>query len=270
MAASRDPSSPCVAFFRERESDCIHCAIRRSALFSGLHTADLDQRLKPIHNGLVRGNTVIYRQGDAASSVFTLRTGVAKLVREIPEGRPRILRLLGRGAAIGLESVDGGTYPHTAIAMRDLDLCRIPRTTLLSLGQQHPRLLMGLVKKWQEHAYWSERWIAALCTGRQSTRVPSLIRVLSEISGDSPSAVRLPRSSDMADILGCSVEALSRRMAKLKRKGLLTRVAPWTYRCEAELLALAPEYQDPRPIGAVDQRGSRPPPDSDEGSTRGP
>ena len=159
-----------------------------------------------------------------------------KLVGKDADNTPRILRILGRGAAIGLESIDGGTYVHTAVAMRDLNLCRIPRSALLSLGDQHPGLLTGLVSKWREHAYWSERWIGTLCTGKQSTRVPSLICLLAEISGDPLSAVRLPRSSDMAEILGCSVEGLSRRMAKLKRKGLLQRVAPWTYRCAPELM----------------------------------
>lgn len=239
MAITRDPASPCVTFLKERESDCIHCAIRASALFAELDTVELDQRLRPIHNGLVRGNTVIYRQGDPAEAVFTLRSGVVKLVNAEADFGPRILRMVGRGAAIGLESVDGGTYLHTAVAMRDLNLCRIPTSALLTLGDQHPGLLTGLVKKWREHAYWSERWIATLCTGKQSARVPSLICLLAEISGDPLSAVRLPRSSDMADILGCSVEGISRRMAKLKRKGLLRRVAPWTYSCEPELVARA-------------------------------
>jgi CRP-like cAMP-binding protein len=239
MTVRGDPSSPCVSFMRERVSDCMHCAIRGSALFAKLDQADLDQRLKPIHNGLAKASTVIYRQGDPAEAVFTIRHGVVKLVGQDPDSSPRILRVLGRGAAIGLESVDGGTYAHTAVALRDLNLCRIPRDALLALGTQHPGLLTGLVKKWQEHAYWSERWIGTLCTGKQSTRVSSLICLLAEISGDPLSAVRLPRSSDMADILGCSPAGLSRRMAKLKRKGLLRRVAPWTYSCGPELLAQA-------------------------------
>lgn len=241
----RDATSPCVTFLKERESDCIHCAIRSSALFAELDTVDLDQRLRPIHNGLVRGDSIIYRQGEPAEAVFTIRSGVVKLVGTDADSSPRILRMVGRGAAIGLESVDGGTYLHTAIAMRDLNLCRIPRLALITLGDQHPGLLTGLVKKWREHVYWSERWISTLCTGKQSGRVPSLICLLAEISGDSLTAVRLPRTSEMADILGCSVESLSRRMAKLKRKGLLRRVAPWTYRCEPELLARAGMLEAP-------------------------
>lgn len=236
MTDEGNPTSPCVAFLRERESDCLSCAIRASALFAELEIADLDHRLKPIRNGVLRGDSVIYRHGEPADSVFTIRSGMVKLMGGDPDGSRRILRLLGRGAAIGLESLDGGTYAHTAVAIRDLNLCRIPRSVLLHLGDRNPALLTGLVTKWREHLYWSERWITALCTGKQSVRVPALICLIAEISGDPMSAVRLPRSADMADILGCSVEGLSRRMAKLKRRGLLRRVAPWTYRCAPELM----------------------------------
>jgi CRP/FNR family transcriptional regulator len=130
--------------------------------------------------------------------------------------------------------------------MRDLNVCRIPRSALLELGQSHPGLLSGIVKKWREHVYWSDRWITSLCAGKQSERVPSLICMIAEVSGDPLRAVRLPRSAEMAEILGCSVESLSRRMAELKRQGQLTRVGPWTYSCEPALLegATPPEIAD--------------------------
>ena len=243
MIVNRNPSSPCVSFLMERESDCIHCAMRGSTLFAELDPADLDLRLKTIHNGLLRGGTVIYRRGDPADAAFTIRIGVVKLIAEDTDCGPRIVRILGRGAAIGLEAIEGGTYAHTGVAMRDLNLCRIPRLALQTLGNQHPGLLTGLANKWREHVYWSERCIEALYTGKQSTRVPALICLIAEISGDPLSAVRLPRSSDMASILGCSPESVSRRMAKLKRTGLLKRVAPWTYSCEPDLLARAGMFE---------------------------
>jgi CRP-like cAMP-binding protein len=239
MTGSREPLSPCVSFLKEHQSDCVHCTIRGSALFADIDVAELDQRLKTVRNGVVRANTVIYRQGEPAVTVFTIRSGVVKLVTEDTDSLPRVLRMLGRGSAVGLESLDGGVYEQTAVAMRDLNLCRIPKATLVNLGNRHPSLLNGIVRKWREHVYWSERWITTLCTGKQSERVPSLICLIAEISGDPLSAVRLPRSSEMADILGCSVEGVSRRMARLKRKGLLKRVAPWTYSCEPDLLAKA-------------------------------
>ncbi len=237
MAETEDLQSPCVSFLKEQESDCLHCAVRNSALFSELAPDDLDQRLKTIHNGLVRADTVIYRQGQEADAVFTLRNGLVKLIAGADTATSRIVRVLGRGAAVGLESASGGTYEHTAIALRDLNLCRIPRAVLLALGEQHPGLLAGLVSKWREHALLADRWISTICVGKQKGKEIALIRLLIEISGDPIDTVRLPRTADMAAILGCSPEGVSRRMAKLKRQGLLRRVAPWTYQCDPSLIA---------------------------------
>lgn len=238
MAETTDLQSPCVSFLKEQESDCLRCAVRNSALFSELAPNDLDQRLNAIHNGVVRADTVIYRQEQEANAVFTVRNGLVKLIAGAADtATPRIVRVLGRGAAVGLESASGGRYEHTAIALRDLNLCRIPRAVLLALGEQHPGLLAGLVSKWREHALLADRWISTICVGKQKGKEIALIRLLIEISGDPLDTVRLPRTADMAAILGCSPEGVSRRMAKLKRQGLLRRVAPWTYRCDPSLIA---------------------------------
>jgi CRP-like cAMP-binding protein len=224
----------CTTLLKQRQSDCLNCAVRSTALFANLEAHELDW-LKPIHNGLVEADNVIYREGAAAEAVFTVRSGVVKLVASNGGRNSRIIRLLGRGAAFGLESLDGNGYRQTAVAMRELNLCRIPIATLSRLGRQNPRLADGLINKWREHADWSERWIAGICTGQLKERAGSLLRLLVEISGDPPDALRLPRTSDMADILGCSMEGVSRCMAELKRRGLLERVAPWTYRCDLSL-----------------------------------
>jgi CRP-like cAMP-binding protein len=243
MSPRAKPLSPCVSLLREQPSHCILCPIRASALFANLKKTELDQRLKGIHNGIVRAGTVIYRRGEPAETIFTIRSGVVKLVCEDADCQPRIVRMLGRGSAIGLESLDSSAYEQTAIAMRDLNLCRIPRSSLTELGDSHPGLFSGIVKKWREHVYWSDRWISSLCAGKQSDRVPSLICMIAEVSGDPLRAVRLPRSAEMAEILGCSVESLSRRMAGLKREGLLRRIGPWTYSCDPALLEAATRPQ---------------------------
>ena len=235
MTNGERSSSPCVSFLKERESDCLQCALRASTLFSKLDRSDLDSLLRPIHNGLIGADSVLYSAGDPADAVYTVRSGVVKLVGVGVTDAPRIVRLLGRGAAIGIEGMEDQPYEHTAIAMRELSLCRIPIRLLKAVGDDNPRFSAGLTSKWREHAYWSERWIGGICSGQLKERAAAMIRLLIAISGDPPEAVRLPRTSDIAQILGCSVEGASRCMAGMKRSKLLVRVAPWTYRCDPSL-----------------------------------
>jgi CRP-like cAMP-binding protein len=231
MPKRENVTAPCVQFADERPSDCVVCAVRASALFSELERSELDERLRPIRNGFCAAGAVIYRAGEPAEAAFSIRAGVIKLLHPGREHEMRIVRLLGRGAAIGLEAFEGERYANTAVATREVNLCRIPRSVLIALGRDSPRLYAGLVNKWKEHAARSESWISDLYAGNLDERTCSLVRMLCDVSGDPTGAVRLLKNDEMADVLGVSVESVSRCVSKLKRGGVIRRVGPWTYDC---------------------------------------
>lgn len=226
----------CVRFLREASSDCQRCTLRSSALFADLKAPDLEDLTSPIGNGVMRRGSVIYKAGDLGAAVFTVRVGVVKLLMELPGRDSRIVRLLGRGATLGLEALAGRPYAHTAVTLRTTSLCQIPTQTVEALHDQHPRLIHGLMEKWNEQVVWADRWIAILGSGTVSHRLADLVRLLVDISGDPLDAVQLPPVIDISAILGVSPESVSRHMADLKRAGLLTRLAPRTFRCQPTLL----------------------------------
>jgi hypothetical protein len=107
---------------------------------------------------------------------------------------------------------------------------------LHQLGRQNPRLMAGLIAKRREHTRWSKAWISTLYGGKLEQRARALVRLLAQVSGDPPNAVKLLRIPEMADVLGVSEVAVSRCIADLKRRGLLERVGPWNYNCHPSLL----------------------------------
>jgi CRP/FNR family transcriptional regulator len=222
--------TPCPAS-DERPSDCILCAVRQSALFADLDDRELGKRLQGIRNAFWPANAGIYSQGQVQHAVFSIRSGLVKLVRADPGKPGRIVRLLGRGAAIGLEALDGDPYAHEAVAVRESNLCRIPGSVMTMLGERNPRLCKGLICKWREHAQSAEAWIVSLQHGSLEERAKALVKLLASVSGDPYDAVRVLCNDDMASLLGVSAESLSRRVAKLKRDGIIRRVGPWTYDC---------------------------------------
>jgi CRP-like cAMP-binding protein len=237
---SVDGHQACVHFLRKASSDCQHCTLRGSALFADLLAPDLEAIAAPIGNGVMRRGSVIYTAGDLGGAVFTVRVGVVKLLMELPGRGSRIVRLLGRGATLGLEALAGRPYAHTAVSLRTTSLCQIPTGVVNALHAQHPRLIQGLMEKWNEQVVWADRWIAILGTGTVSHRLADLVRLLVDISGDPLDAVQLPPVVDISAILGVSPESVSRHMAELKRTGLLTRLAPRTFRCHPSLLEAPP------------------------------
>jgi CRP-like cAMP-binding protein len=177
----------------------------------------------------------IYSEDQPAEAAYTVRAGLVKLMAPGRDGDPRILRLLGSGDSLGLECLDSPVYSHTAVAMRQVSLCRIPAPRLRERAGQSSELALAVARVWRLHAFWADLRIGCLETGPMRPRVAALIHLLLVITGDSPQALRMPRTAELADILGCSTESVSRTMVALKRSGLLRRVAPWTYRCAPAL-----------------------------------
>jgi CRP-like cAMP-binding protein len=239
-------TGPCGRFIRTGGSDCQRCGLRQFALFADLGDAEMRHLTADICSGVLRRDSLIYSAGDPGAGVFTIRVGLVKLVMETPDRRGRIVRLLGRGATLGLEVLTGRPYDHTALTLRTTSLCRIPIPTVDVLHSHNPRLVLGLMSKWHEQVRWADRWLTDLGSGAVPQRLANLVRLLVEISGDSPEAVHLPPAADIASILGVSQESVSRHLAELKRAGLLRRVGPRIYRCAPELTDATADGELPR------------------------
>ena len=218
-------------------ADCRHCAVRAQALFAGLRGSDFDQIFEPIRSAVVPAGTILFTQDQSADAVYTVRWGLVKLVKRSPENTPRIVRLLGRGAAVGLEAIKEGVYWHGAHAMRETSLCRIPLKMVDRLQARNPRVADRLIFQWERYVMSADRWITELSTGPVKARVRRLLELLVELSGSGSGEIELPSVEDLAAILGASVESVSRAMAEFKRGKVITRVAPRTYRYEREIVS---------------------------------
>lgn len=178
---------------------------------------------------------MLYREQTRGTAVYSIRRGLVKLQVAGEEGA-RIVRLLGTGAVIGLERLDGTPYRHTAVTVGDVDLCRIPVTTLEDLERHHPELCNRVRQQLQTHLDRADEWIRHLNSGTARTRIAYLIRLQAEIGGDSNGDIRLIPRGDMAAICGITKETASRVVADFKRDKRIHKIAPHTYRIVPERL----------------------------------
>jgi CRP-like cAMP-binding protein len=162
---------------------------------------------------------------------------MVKLVHIAQDGSYRILRLLGPGTAIGLELLDGTDgYHHTAIAINQVDLCRIPVSTVRQLKHEHPILCEQIVQQLQDQLNLADQWIVALGAGTARQRVAHLLLILDEFFADENGAFILLNREDMAAIIGIAVETVSRVIAKFKRKKILYKTKDKLYMCNVSAL----------------------------------
>lgn len=237
MSGGHRKSSYCVDHKWVGQADCSHCPIRNLMLFSQLPQDSFDHLLRPIDNEHYPSGSLLCEQGASGRELFSIRRGLVKLTLLAPDGNERIVRLLGKGAVVGLELLDRQiTYKHTAVAIQDVDLCRIPLVTMQDLEQRHPELCLNVRKQLLFHLDRADHWIRHLNTGKARTRVAELLLLLEEVAPDRNGDIELVSRDDMASIADITKETASRIIAEFKRHGLISKVAANTYRLSSQQL----------------------------------
>ena len=214
-------------------AECRSCDVRDRVLFCDLLEPDLKLLRQPIDQILFDAGSLLYGEGDTGHWVFTLRTGLIKLVQALPEGSQRIVRLLRPGAAVGLEAVLGRSYEHSAVALHATLVCRIPVATIRDLNAETPRLHQQLMTRWHQSVHDADAWLTRLSTGSARAR---LARLLLSLPAGPRGECELFGIDDLGAMLGITPETASRVMAELKRSAAVTTVSGNLCRRNAEVL----------------------------------
>ncbi len=213
---------------------CKRCAIRHLVLFSDLSYEDFDRIHYPIDDLEYEPGSRLYHQGEALEYVYTVRSGLIKLVQHLPNGDRRIVRLLGQGDLAGLEGLGGQPADHDAVTLDHAAVCRIPISLIRTLQKQTPNLHEALMRRWQKALSGADSWITRLSTGSARQRVARLLLLLDETSTDD--SFFLPTREDMGAMLGITTESASKVTADFRRRGWLRPLAAHRAWVDAEAL----------------------------------
>ncbi len=204
-------------------TDCLHCTIRSSALFSGLTVSDFDSFHEPVEQLALKPGNVLYKVGDSGHHLFTVRSGLLKLIQYLPDGTQRIVRLVRSADVLGLEMMVGERYEHEAVVLRASELCRYPREAVTRLSQQNPALHKDLMSRWQKALSEADAWITKLSTGSAKKRMANLLLRL--IETESSAECFLLSREDIGSILSMTIETASRTISEFKRAELITEIS---------------------------------------------
>ncbi len=153
-----------------------------------------------------------------------MRDGYIKLLHINSDGSGRIVRLVVPGDLFGMESLLGDTYTHSAAALSNIHLCRIPKRIISSLGEESPRLHRQIVKKWGEALAQSESWFSEINTGRIEVRLARFFLRVAKVSGDMAVAPAFKRE-DMGLMMDVKFETISRALASMADQGIISNAS---------------------------------------------
>lgn len=198
---------------------------------------DIDATLAAEHVSLLlragtrlhlRRGDVIYRQGDAADHVYFLVGGKVKSALVGDSGSESLLRLHLPHSLIGLTAL--GTQPvrdADAIAVSDVELARISRTTFLALLQAEPdlarRVIGLLVDRLRDFHHRVGDFLVLSVERRLARALLSLSRSDPDADeGATRQAVRLTHH-ELATLLNTRRPTVTALLRRFEKAGLIAR-----------------------------------------------
>jgi len=211
-------------------ANCSQCTLRNSVLFAGLSEGDFETLHKPIDQFELEPNTKIYDPEDTPKYMYTIRSGLIKLVQYLPDGSQRIVRILGISDVLGLETILDDRYEHDAIVLQKAEICRYPTKAVKELANKNPQLYRELMVRWQHALKEADSWVTELSTGSSKQRVARLVLRLSKSYGSNTCS--LFSREDMGAMLAITAETASRTIAEFKRQNLIVEETSNQYLCD--------------------------------------
>lgn len=216
----RSPTArPCLSEFWNGRVNCERCQ------------APIPMPLQPVSSFLapralleagaysLPAGATLFRDGEPAEHVFSVRQGFLKLWRTDCTGKCRIVRLLGPGDMAGLEAMVQPAYGLTAAALSPVQLCKLPRELLQGLERDHTSLYRDIERRWHAQLQRTDTLLLEVITGPARERITKLLKYLADLAAPEP-CPRV-RRLDMAALLDVAPETVARVVAELKRGGLL-------------------------------------------------
>jgi len=210
-------------------SSCETCVVRNRAICSSLDQGELSV-LNAIgrRRTLSAGESLIW-EGEDSVLVANVIEGVLKLSTGTEDGREQIVGVVYPSEFIGRPF--GGTTSHGVTALTESRVCVFSRSDFDAFAREHPELEHKLLERTLSELDRTRRWMLLLGRKSASEKVASFLLELSERLSPANCEVHfetgakrftLPFSrQQIADVLGLTIETVSRQFTRLKVDGLI-------------------------------------------------
>lgn len=208
-------------------SACAECTVREKAICQSLTMDELkDLNSFSHHMHVKRGQTLAW-QGDESLLVGNVIEGVLKLSFCTEDGREQTLGVMFPSDFMGRPF--GPQTSHSIVALTDAQVCTFRRSAFDDFARGHPDLEHKLLKRTLKELDRTRHWMFLL--GRKSAyeRIASFLldmtrRLAGPVGASERSAAEfeLPFSrQEIADLLGLTIETVSRQFRILRDEGLI-------------------------------------------------
>ncbi len=208
---------------------CDTCVVRNRVICSSLDGDEI-KALNAIgrRRTLTPGESLMW-EGEDSVLVANVIEGVLKLSTGTEDGREQIVGVVYPSDFIGRPF--GSTSGHGVTALTEARVCVFSRKDFDAFAREHPSLEHKLLQRTLAELDRTRRWMLLLGRKSASEKVASFLLEMSErlvepgcieAPGQPLRKFALPFSrQQVADVLGLTIETVSRQFTRLKAEGLI-------------------------------------------------
>ena len=207
-------------------SSCDLCVVRNRAICAALDSTEVEALNAIGRKRMLKAGESLIWEGDESVLVANVIEGVLKLSTGTEDGREQIVGVVYPSDFIGRPF--GTTSGHGVTALTDARVCLFNRRDFDAFSREHPALEHKLLQRTLAELDRTRRWMLLL--GRKSApeKLASFLLEMSERlaepgceTPEGPTRrFALPFSrQQIADVLGLTIETVSRQFTRLKDDG---------------------------------------------------
>ena len=209
-------------------SSCETCVVRNRAICAGLEDKEIGALNSMGRRRNVSAGEPLIWEDDDSLLVANVIEGVLKLVTSTEDGREQIVGVAYPSDFIGRPF--GQTSKASVVALTDARVCVFARNDFDRFAREHPGLEHKLLERTLAELDRTRAWMMLLGRKTAPEKIATFLLEMSERLNETGCAPHpapakrfaLPFSrQQVADVLGLTIETVSRQFTKLKNDGVV-------------------------------------------------
>ena len=204
---------------------CSNCPVLKTSLFGDMSLDQIQALGCVFRPARYRRNQILFFEGGMAQHLFALHSGLVKMVKSLDNKKDRITGVLFPGELFGLEALTDESYPITAVALRDCEICAAPREDFATYLRTNPEIAIGMVRFLVGELERVRTQVTDMSFKDARMKVATFL--LSLVTSDTPVTngtinLTLPLSrQEISEVLELSAETISRTLSSFRREQLV-------------------------------------------------
>ncbi|MEK6152237.1 Crp/Fnr family transcriptional regulator [Flavobacteriaceae bacterium 3-367] len=206
------------------ESRCENCIIRQFNSLRAMSKEELKRVSDTKTTKIIKKGASIFQEGEKLNGVFCVRNGVSKLSKLSANGKDQIVKLATKGEVIGQRSVVADECTNlSAVAVSDMEMCFIPKDTILSTMHKNPDFTLEVLRHMAHDLREADDVIVNISQKTVKQRMAeALLYLKSNFGEDADGFLALTLSrEDIANVVGTATESTIRIISEFKKKGFI-------------------------------------------------